>query len=65
MTDLYIYDNGVLNVIKIMKSSGRGEFEIMDVNNEYILQAAGGIPYWMDTGANRDVRELVEGWSYD
>ena len=52
MTGSYIYDNGVFDVIKTMKSSGRGEFEILDVNNKYILQGVRGYSqldgYWSD-----------------
>ena len=37
-----------------LKSSGRGEFEIMDVNNEYIRQGGMGYSvldgYWSDAG---------------
>jgi len=37
---LYICNNGVLEIIKTLKPSERGELEIMDVNNEYIWQGA-------------------------
>ena len=51
---LYLYDNGVFNVIKTLKPSGRGELEITDVNNEYIRQKAMGYSvldgYWSDAG---------------
>ena len=31
-----MYDNRVFNIIKTLKPSERGEFEITDVNNAYI-----------------------------
>jgi len=42
VTGLYIYDSSVFDVIKTLKPSGCGEFEITDVNNEYIWQGAMG-----------------------
>src|SRR5665648_508602 len=54
VTGLYLYDGGVFDVIKTLKPSGRGELEIMDVNNEYIRQGAMGYSvldgYWSDAG---------------
>ena len=54
VTGLYIYNNGVFDVIKTLKPSGRGELEITDVNNEYIRQGAMGYSVlegdWSDAG---------------
>lgn len=36
VTGVYIYDNGVFDIIKTLRPSNRGELEITDVNNEYI-----------------------------
>jgi len=36
VTGLYIYNNGVFEIINTLKPSGRGELEITDVNNEHI-----------------------------
>ena len=51
---LYIYNNGVFDVIKTLKPSGRGELEITNVNNEYIRQGAMGYSVldegWSDAG---------------
>jgi glucose-1-phosphate thymidylyltransferase len=43
VTGLYICDYGVFEIIKTLKPSGRGEFEITYVNNEFIRQSAMGI----------------------
>lgn len=36
VTGLYMYDHTVFDIIRTLKPSGRGEFEITDVNNAYI-----------------------------
>lgn len=54
VTGFYIYDGGVFDIIKKQKPSGRGEMEITDVNNAYIL--AGKMRFekvdgeWTDAG---------------
>jgi len=51
---LYLYDSTVFDIIKTLKPSGRGEFEITDVNNAYIKK--GNMTYsiikgwWTDAG---------------
>ncbi len=45
MTGVYIYDDGVFEIIRTLKPSGRGELEITDVNNYYIDQ--GQIGYYV------------------
>ncbi|MBN1881375.1 MAG: NTP transferase domain-containing protein [Deltaproteobacteria bacterium] len=37
---IYLYDNEVFSIIKILKPSDRGELEITDVNNAYIERDA-------------------------
>jgi glucose-1-phosphate thymidylyltransferase len=43
VTGLYMYDPEVFKVIRTLKPSGRGEFEITDVNNEYISRGVMGL----------------------
>ena len=51
---VYMYDNGVFEVISTLKPSGRGELEISDVNQHYVEQ--GMVNYsvlsgwWTDAG---------------
>ncbi|MFH0765229.1 MAG: sugar phosphate nucleotidyltransferase [Calditrichota bacterium] len=54
VTGVYFYDGDVFNIIRTLKPSGRGEYEITDVNNAYI--EAGTLSYgcfkgwWTDAG---------------
>lgn len=54
VTGMYLYDNQVFDVIRNLKPSARGEYEITDVNNFYIQQ--GTMTYdklqqgWTDAG---------------
>jgi len=54
VTGLYIYDNGVFEIIRTLKPSRRGELEITDVNNYYIDQGQMGYYVldgdWSDAG---------------
>lgn len=56
ITGLYFYDNNVINIAKNIKPSSRGELEITDINNDYILNNHGKLQIlqrgtaWLDTG---------------
>ncbi len=52
VTGIYMYDNGVFDIIKTLKPSNRGELEITDVNNVYIEK---GQLVW----------EVLDGWWTD
>ena len=54
VTGLYMYDKNIFNILKKLKPPQRGEYEITDVNNEYIKE--GEMSYsvlsgnWTDAG---------------
>ena len=63
VTGIYIYDNNVIEIAKNIKRSDRGEFEITDVNLEYLRRGklrvvviGRGIA-WLDAGTHDSILE--------
>ncbi len=52
VTGLYMYDSTVFDIIRTLKPSARGELEITDVNNAYIVR-------------NEMTYEVIDGWWSD
>lgn len=54
VTGFYLYDNRVFDVIKTLKPSARGEYEITDVNNFYVKEGTMDHfklkKFWVDAG---------------
>lgn len=54
VTGMYMYNNGVFEIIKNLKLSRRGEYEITDVGNEYVKRGQMSYAilkgFWSDVG---------------
>jgi glucose-1-phosphate thymidylyltransferase len=68
VTGIYMYDNRVFEIVKVLKPSGRGELEISDVNSAYLgngeLEYDVLPGYWTDAGTFDTLEKaslLVEG----
>lgn len=63
-TGLYMYDNQIFDIIKTLKPSQRGEFEITDVSNFYIKQGTATHEnlkgFWSDAGTFKTLFESAE-----
>ena len=65
VTGLYFYDNRVVNYVKELKPSARGELEITDLNRVYLnreklnVELLGQSFIWLDTGTHESLVDAI------
>ena len=63
VTGLYIYDSTVVDKVKALAFSDRGELEITDVNNLYLQEGKLDVAFvkgkWFDTGTFESMHEAI------
>lgn len=63
---IYFYDNSVVSIAENLKPSARGEYEITDVNKEYLLakklkvSVLGRGVAWLDTGTHESLMQASQ-----